>query len=589
MTLRRIERASALMAVGFAFLGVSSAPAAAAALRFQQPDSLCVPTADTAWVLPGDDAAVGGRQVGSVIVSTEGPSSLPGPAHILDRAHTRTREGVARRLLGIEVGDTLGYATLADAVRRLRATSLFSIINLRAAACADGQTALVTLITRDAWSTRPVVRAASATSAAATLEERNVLGSGRAATVGVASDGATMGLRLGATDPTLFRGQMIATARYAGFPDGRSWSLQLATPEAAVYTPWHLFVVHAMSRRALGADSLSIFVPATTPTDTTPATPDTTLFLPLRSGYDLRRDVSQILVGHQILASPARAVYALAGWERSWTTLQVKPEQRTLGAQTVERRFAGPDVGIGMRGGRMAVVRWALPDSTPLEVPRGFEGEVVVGLGREQTLGVPMRHLDAWAGRAWVVFDRLIVATDAWASGFQRTDTTPGIENGRLRGAIQLFTPGRRGLWKLRIAAERIRSADPDVHALTISDPLLQVVSPRTRLAEAAFVAQLERTFELMQARGQHVQGALFAATSARRGTLDPNFENPVNLYADVVGAGLRLVPPSPTAGAVQLDVGYPFTHSRYVKARWYVALVVARPLLAGRSRDGWR
>lgn len=512
--------------------------------------------------------------------------------------HVTSRPGSIRRLFGIDERRPVDTLAVAAGLRRLEASKLYRAITIESRTCipstpsvdVTGTQAELRVHTIDAWSAAVTVRATSGAPLSVMLLEHNLAGTGRSLGVGVAAAGRHVGMSVTGRDATIARGHAIAAARYNTYADGRGWRATLDSRAAAPLPPWTLNVEAVSSRRIQPRDSALVVQPhapdSAAAVGVTTPTLDS-LYLPIHEGYSLTHDVRSVVIGRRIAGGRARALYVYAGLEGVHDELHVAPEAEVIGPQDVSRSFTGRLLGVGLHSASYVGVPWLNPGGGVVMVPVGLEGEAVVSRGVNRETDRRIAHLDAWIGRVSMPFGgRVILLTDAWASGYQEADT---VSDAAVRGDAQLLVAARNGLWSLQLAHEQIENPDPDSHALTSVDPIRQVVSPRSQLAEAATVFEAERDFDL----GCHVMhrmigAAPFVAWAIHKGTLDPNYDDPTDLNALVIGVGLRLRGSNPYDAPVRVDIGEPIRRTLDEPRRWYIGVQLGTTLNANRHRLGW-
>jgi hypothetical protein len=255
-----------------------------------------------------------------------------------------------------------------------------------------------------------------------------------------------------------------------------------------------------------------------------------------------------------------------------------------VGPWSVRRDFAGLDLGLRRDAASFDTLTWLSGDRGLADLLVGFEGEGVVGIGEDFVRDQPLVHLDFWGGRIWQVDRRHVVVADVWSSGYAGEHRWNAAT---VRASVTTYRRAHRGMWLANLAAERLFNPDPDVRALATLDHTIQAYPRRSRLAESALAASLERDVRIVRAtRAWAIDGALFSAASLR---WDPVSPNPDQLYAGVLGLGLRLSPTRAARGTFRLDLGFPVTHSPELRGRPFIALTVVPWLGASRERDGWQ
>ena len=123
-------------------------------------------------------------------------------------------------------------------------------------------------------------------------------------------------------------------------------------------------------------------------------------------------------------------MYLLGGAESEFTSLAAASNAQVIGPVRIDRRFTGPQIGLSLVSGSYDTLTWLLPGGAVIDVPRTFEGEFVVGLGRgavtsrdvtgpaDASRSSFMTHYDAWVGREWLPTRSSRIVGDVWASGY---------------------------------------------------------------------------------------------------------------------------------------------------------------------------
>lgn len=498
--------------------------------------------------------ALSGRRIDSLRVVTLPPEPLPGPAAMIERLHVRTLEETVRRQLLFTAGDTIDTVRIAETMRRLRHRRYLADAWLEARPCGPNGGVAITLTTRDAWSTRPAVKLSASGSATVGLEERNLLGTGRAASLYLRSNRSRIGLGAMLSDPWVPHTPLAATLRVDSYRDGTQWLAQADSRRLSIFEPWFgQFVVMGSTYRGSG-DTAGVFT----------------------------RQWVNLLVAHVVAASPHGATSIVGGAELATSRLNAGLDDPLLGPPVVRRRFAGVDLGLRRESARYDTLTWLLPEQGFADVPRGFEWDAIVGLGRELEAGEPMVHIDLWGGRTWAVGARGLLVADLWSSGFiARGDWDAGT----MRAHLSYFGAAPRGLWQVHLATEHLLDPDPDVRALATLDPAARLFPERSRLAELATTAWVERDVDLRPlSHSWALRGALFGSLSIRD---DPTWPATEQLHAGVIGLGLRIAPRRGGRATFRIDLGVPVIRSPALHRGPFVGLLVVPWLGADRQRDG--
>lgn len=514
-------------------------------------------------------AALTGLRIRSVEVVTQPPPlGRLSPARLLP--HTPTRPAVVERELLFAAGDTVDTLRIAQSMRQLRALGIFDDARVEGRRCVgardgtrpDSTTAgdvALRVVTRDLMSVTPVVRVRGS-SAAVGVDERNALGSGVALRGVVQSDGNRVGVAMAAHAPGLPWPGAAAELGAVQYANGNSWYAGVGPRGAWPTAPW------IVDGRVAGSEQR-------------PRNEPGTLF---------QRRSSSLLVGRRVHDPGGAASYLLAGGESDRADLSLLGGDAPVGPRLVHRDYVGLAAGAMRASTQFDTVSWLLPDSGSVaDVPRGTEGELLIGAGRDRIGQQRAGHADLWLGHT---LSRpgagTIVAADLWASGFFGDDQ---LSASTVRSSLVMLRDAPHGLWTMRLAGERLMRPDPDVRALALLDPAAAAFPrPAGRLAEMAVAASAERAVHLRAlTRSLGVDGALFAATSFR---WDPTAAGRADdLGATVVGFGLRLAPWRRAGNTVRLDVGVPVLHTAGVRSRPYVALSIVPWPLSNRTRDGRR
>ncbi|HET7458163.1 MAG TPA: hypothetical protein VFJ74_10975 [Gemmatimonadaceae bacterium] len=504
-----------------------------------------------------------GARIASVTIVTEPPRVAP---RALERViHGRTRPGVIRRELLFAAGDTVDTLRVAESMRRLRSLGLLDDAYVEARRCSattaggdGGGPVDIRVVTRDAWSTTPVVRLRGS-SASVGVNERNALGSGVALRATAQDDGGRLGVATSARAPGLpWSGAAVEVGGVA-YRNGGTWFGAVGPRSAWPTERWIVDGRLAESEQE----------PRSQP------------------GAHFQRGSSSLFVGRRVGDTARQSSYLLAGAEGERADLTLaNGAAPVVGPRFVHRDYAGLALGAVRASARFDTVSWLLPGSGVADVPRGTEGAMTLGAGRDRMAGRTAGHVDLWTGRA---FSRpgsgSVAVGDVWASGYFGDEL---LSASTVRGSLVLLRQAPRGLWTFRVAGERLMRPDPDVHALALLDPAAAALPRPSRFAEAAFAASAERDVHLRAVTGSlGVDGALFAAGSFH---WDPTLSGSNdNLGVAVVGAGLRLAPWHTPRNTIRLDVGMPLIRTPGVRSRPYVAISVVPWPLLGRERDGRR
>lgn len=497
-------------------------------------------------------ARLSGRRILAIDVRTLSPDLFPGVPAIAGKLHVRSHAGTVRRELLVAPLDLVDTLRLTESLRKLRRLRYLADVRLEASGCQSPEGVRLTVTTRDAWSTIPTLTVRAVDSAVVGIQESNLFGSGRSARLYARADGSRFGLGLGYSDPWLFGSNLAATVSRNVYRDGRDWRVSLGTHPRSVFDRWR---AQADVARAFRQSS--------------------------RTSVDtVRRETAHVLVSRRIAASTASVTSLLVGVEVERTSLASPDSAPIVGPARVRRSFVGIDLGLALHTARYDTLSWYLPTHEIADLPRGYEGEGIVGVGRDLALQRPALHFDLWGGRMWMPIGTSLLVGDAWASGFLR-DGALTAASARL--AVSAYRAAPRGTWSARVAAEVLNDPDPDVRTLASFDPTFRAIPGLSRLAEAAVAGSLERTLHLVGVGREYVlDGAILAATSVRWSPVAPSTDH---VAVSVLATGLRLAPTHLGRATLRLDIGYPVFHSAEARTRPFYSISFSPWLETGRRR----
>jgi hypothetical protein len=504
-------------------------------------------------------ASFEGLRIDTVEVSSEGLDGRLAMLPLVSRMHRATRESRIRDELLFATGDVVDSVRVAESMRRLRSLGFLDDVELHVSRCPGERGVRFLVVTHDAWSVAPEVKLRSSSTMVG-LRERNALGTGAAVRLALRSGSGGAGLQAAARVPGFPAAPLATEIGALGLTNGRTYYATVATRRRSALDLW------TMDARA----SLSDVVPRTRPGSTFERT-DLSLLLGRRLGDD----------------SHPSALYLLGGAEASRADLSALTSDVVLGPRDLRRSYAGLTGGLARVAARYDTLGWMLPRGGLVDVPRGVEGELLGGVGRDAATGERAYHLDAWTGRAVSrASSGTLLVGDLWASGFLGDER---LSASTVRGSLALQQRAPDGAWLARIAGERLVHPDPDVRALATLDPIVAAFPRSERLAEAALSASVERSARLHAlTRGLDLDGALFAAGSYRWDVANVGARRD-ELGVTALGAGLRLSPSRSARATVRLDVAFPVVHTPGMSGRPFVALTVVPWILQDRGRDGAR
>jgi len=508
-----------------------------------------------------------GHRIDSVAVETGSPN-LGRHGRAIARLHVRSRPEIIRRELLFAVGDTVDTLRVAESLRRLRRLQFLERAHVEGRECPSptGEVLSLHVVTRDSWTTRPDIKTGG-NSPRVGLAERNLLGTGQTFALSVVSHNRSLGAGVSTYDAFGFGTGMTTRGQYQRYYEGVIRGLSLSRRQSSVADPWRAeadFWDQNYEPKAPGSEQIE------------------------RTGGNF---VAGIRAGP---ANSSHIFYLLGGVETEHTSLAASQQAQVLGPIRIDRRFTGPQLGLSVVSASYDTLTWVLPGGAIVDVPRTFEGEIVVGLGRGAISSVDadasvesirsslMTHYDAWVGREWLPNRSTRIVTDLWASGYDGDDW----RSTRLRGAISADHAATNGLWQLTLAAEQLTDPDPDVRALTIFDRALPFVPSTVRLAESALTMSLDRTRHLHQLWSSYeLDGSVFGAIARR---WDPAATTPTaeNFTVGVVGLSLAVAPRRPGRPTIRLDYGVPVTAGPGVRRAPRFGITLIPWLETGRHRD---
>lgn len=505
-----------------------------------------------------------GTRLGSLTIR---PRNVNAPGGFATSAvkylHAPTRAAVIWDDLDFQPGQPVDSIAILESVRRLRRSPLYSEVLLEGTRCPDGGETSFVLWTRDAWSLRGGVKKGSVGPTRFSLAELNLLGTGMSLALAQEAVDDRRSFSAAFSDPSLFGTRLRGSILARTYEDGRAWNWGVRTRVLGPFDRWRLAFLSSQIRRANLSSATYNY-------------------------SDVERRRSAFTISRRVFVGSTGVWALVTGVESERAHLTVLQPGPSIGRSVVYREFSAPMFGVARRSTTFHPLNWLVEDQSPTEVPVGIDGEVVMSIGHELNSNARLTHLDGWIGGTAMPDSNTIVTGDVWSSGYWSADS---VSNGTLRlaGAVYRSVPG--GLWIVRGASERIYNPDPDMFALSNTDPMLRSLAPNTgHLAESALLLSVERAFHLYEhERRWGLDGALFVSYSQRHGNIDPGANDPQNLYAWVLGVGLRRVRDQAMQSPIRIDVGRAVSRSALLRDRWIVVISTAPWINAGRHRDGLR
>ena len=535
----------------------------AAALASAQEPPLC--SASRSEVTLG---SLSGHRIDSVAVITTNPN-LGRRGRAIGKMHVRTRPEIIRRELLFSVGDTVDTLRVAESLRRLRKLQFLENAHVEAERCVTpvGESLALKVVTRDAWTTRPDIKAGGS-SPRIGLTERDLMGTGRTVSLSLVSHNRSLGAGISTVDAFGFGTGVATRAQYQRYYEGTIRSLSFARRQASLADRWRA--------------QLDLWDQRYQPK--------------LSTSEQIERAGADLIAGIRISPpTSSRVVYLLGGAESERTSLAAASNAQVIGPVRIDRRFTGPQIGFSVVSGSYDTLTWLLPGGAVIDVPRTFEGEFVIGLGRgavtsrdvtgpaEASRSSFMTHYDAWVGREWLPTRSSRIVSDVWASGYNGADEW---RSASIRAAVSAERAASNGAWEMTMAAEQLTDPDPDVRALAIFDRALPFVPSRLRLAESALTMSIDRTRHLRPVGSSlELDGSIFGALS-RRWNPAASSRTSEDVTVGVVGLGLGLAPRKAGRASVRLDYGVPVLSAPGVRRTPRFSLTLTPWLETGRHRD---
>ena len=538
-------------------VALPAADPAAVSMLGDNSDVVC--TVDTVGTTVPDSWV--GRRVGRLDVRA-GDIDLPSArlSAIARRLHVSTRSAVVHQELGFRTGQRVDAKQIVESVRRLRESSLFTDVVVEGRQCGEAGPTDLTIHTRDAWTTRAGIRLGGNGSTRFSFVERNLFGSGRSVSLSTEETNTRQALAVRVTDPYLLGLPIRASGMLRAYAEGKGWYWGLSTHDRSPQDDWRVALNSSQVRRFVKDPSAA-------------------------SVTDITRRATALVASHKLASGGDGVWAATAGVEQEQADLDISTSASKRARSTAHRQFVAPLVGLSRRTTSLKSIDWLVPGQRATDLPVGFEGELVTGVGRETHTNATITHWDGWVGATVMPTAGSVLTADIWSNGYRVKDS---VTNTSLRASATLVVKAKNGLWTARAAAERLWDPDPDVFALSISDPMFKTLSPTSRLAERALSAHVERAAALYTRDGRWaVEGALFGSWSQRVRTLDVVGDPVREMQAAVVGVGLRHVWADPWQAPLRVDIGRTVMRSGGQPNKWIVSLSVSPWLAGGRARDG--
>ena len=533
----------------------------APSLRALQAQGVPAPSCTTDTLTVGFPQRWLSTRIGQVSVDARTVEAPPGFIGSFVRAlHFTTRLSVPLKNLTFAAGQVMDSLEIQESMRRLRRSGVYNDVLLAGTRCGDGTTD-ITITTRDAWSLRGDVRYGRVTSRVS-LSEMNVGGSGRSISAVAEHVDDRAAVTLTYSDPYLFGSMLRGGLALRNYADGRSWGWNIRTKDFSPRDAWRMAFTSSQLMRA----QLDVTQPV---------------------ALIIERRLDVLSFQRRIQQDEEGVTAFVFGVEHEKSDLDVVQRNARLGRPTVAREFTAPLAGFARRSMQVGAIDWLVPGQLNAEVPNGFDGEFVVGVGHDLMTNGPITHFDSWGGYTAQPNASTILTGDLWLSGYFSNDS---IADGVARIAAAAYRRAPRGSWALRVAAERVLNPDPDVFALSTVDPTLRALIPGSRLAESALNVTLERSINAYTKNRQWAIDAVpFIQYTERHRNVATNDTLTTNPEVVLLGIGVRRVWGQPSQSPIRFDIAKTVWMRGSVSNRWIFTLSTQPWFNPSRRRQGGR
>lgn len=531
---RRLSRIAILGATAFASRGLAA----------QECTTSVVRTAPS---------GIAGAYIRTVTVKPEGPIALPFVGARLNAFRRTTLAAVVQRQLLFEPGQRADTARIGESLRRIRDQRIYSDLTLTVTSCAD--TVDLTVATRDAWTLRPVARAVPPSTFSLGAEDRNVLGTARQISFTADETPRGHGGTAALTDPFLFGADVIGAVRLSDIAGSHVFRASVRHRERSVLDEWRTDV--AFGRQTFNDVRASEH--------------------PLASVYAVAD------VGHRVGESTTEATVVYAGAQVDSGAVVVVRRQDTI--PTIHsRRFVGIDLGLSRRTAVFDTVSWFIHDRGFLDVPVGFEEDLMLTPGYDKGQHQTAARYDGWIGQVWKPGSGHILTADASTSGYVGNVRANHID----RLAISEYNEAVRGFWGGRLMFEQLIELDPDLRTLTLAsinaDPSFSAVPVPFRLANRSAFGSIEREMHLMPfGRASMIDAGVFGAGSLR---WDAPNTTTQSFGLLVTGVRLRVLSTNGLVNSTRIDLAYPVHANTPIKRRPLLSISLGSLFDVTRQRD---
>ncbi|MDB4883319.1 MAG: hypothetical protein JWL95_2085 [Gemmatimonadetes bacterium] len=503
-------------------------------------------------------AQLSGVRIAAVDIVAEG-ASLPGPARALNGLHVVSRDATIRRQLLFAAGDTVDTLRVSETMRRLRRGRLFSDVVVAARRCSANGAVTLVVRSRDVWTMRPTARLKTPSLLSFGFEDKNILGTGRTVAVTHEMSMRGRGAALSVTDPWVLGQDVAGNLRIASLGGAHAFRAGIRKHEYSVFDRWRAEV--NVARLSFGD---------TVATERALHTLD-----------------AMTLVGRRVGHAVTSATTLLAGAEFDSAASVPSASRALVTSGPRARSFVGLDIGLLRRTAQFDTASWVVPGRGFLDVPLGWETDVVVAAGRERVVGTTALKVDSWLGRVWMPRRGRILMADGWVSGFMGRGVSA---NHIARASVAWYADAPRGMWGLRATAEQLVDLDPDLRGLSLM-PLADYTAPTlpgyVARGGRSVAGSIERSMRVHRVGiNSMLDAGAFLAGSYRWRVEDV----PGNaLRSGVIGTRLRVLSSNGAVNSMRVDVGYPVVRSGVLPNRAFALLTIGTLFDVSRQRDGRR
>ena len=500
-----------------------------------------------------------GKIIRQISVRSEGTGALPVVGSWLRLLRRTTTANVIRRQLHYEAGQPADAELMAESLRRLRRQRLYADVSMTVTQCAGHDSIDVAIDTRDAWTLTPVLRVVPPAMLSVGFDDRNLMGTARALSVTDDHTRLGHGGSFALTDPWLLGSDVVGAIRVSSIAGNLTQRASIRHRELSVADPWRFEVIFNRQRFGGLGDSVST----------------------------RRALFGSALVG-RIVGGTARAVTVpYLGVELDSAEFSMLG-RADLFNRTRARAFAAVEFGVSRRAASFDTASWIVPNRGFLDVPLGFEGDILFAPGRDRGQDALAARYDAWIGRMWMPARGHLIAVDAWTSGFLGNVREDHIS----RLSVVASGEARRGFWSGRLLVEQLLQVDRDRRLLSQAtignDPTFSAVPRRYRFANRTAATSFERAIHIRPlGRASILDGSVFAAGSVRWDTPVPTTS--ARFAVGMVGARLRVLSANGRIASTRLDIALPVAANNRIPHSPLLSVSVS-PLFDGtRMRDGRR